>query len=110
MVKIGYEIDSEDENKATNFHAETRLQFLRDVMPFNGQYTDMWCVCFISFNAITNMSLVRLANNLHVECNIHKLKLAVISMINAHPDLTRTICSVHATMKDDKQQKCRFAM
>ena len=86
-------------NTATRFDAETDFSFFDPTFETYEICADDWCVAFISENTKTNFRISRLADKPHIVCNNHKLNLEVNNMIEHHVELSKTIETVHQTMR-----------
>ena len=89
---------------ATRFNAETHLSFFDSTFETYEICPDDWCVAFISDNTKTNFRISRLADKPHIGCNNHKLILKVNNMIERHVELSKTIETVHETMREARSR------
>ncbi len=62
-----------------------------------------WALCQVADNCNTNTLIASLLEIPHVECASHRLHLEVRRMIARDSRLSKTIESVHETMKHCKQ-------
>ncbi len=96
--------DSENPKPATSFSAETHVRFFEDIMHIYGVNVHEYSLCQVADNCNTNTLIASLLEIPHVGCASYRLHLEVRRMIARDSRLSKTIDSVHKTMKCCKQR------
>jgi hypothetical protein len=94
----------EDNAEATQFNAETHVQFFKDMLSLYKLSINSWVVCSIADNCSNNKKIAQIMGEPHVGCMNHKLGLEVNRMVEKHSDLTNVIANTHETMRAAKQK------